>query len=500
MIPARSPLRTRRRYSRGRRAPVLVGTGLIFCLVTLFGACTDTDPSNPVTCDAGEIEITFGTDPLVIPRVWGGAYIQPSFVNGCGATVRPQPSAVTWVSSDTTVVTVIPLDRTTPQAYAWSRGFGTAAITVTLNDHPGQLEVEVSRPPTEASGFTVVDSGAVGLYTTDLWVHGDYAYSGSGPWTCPTGCGPLDGWLYVWQLQPDGGLARVDSMALPAARINDIKVSDDGSLGVASQELGAPGEDGIVILDLTDPAHPAVIGSYTSGLGHVHNVWIEQIGGRDYVFTVAEGSLQVLDVTDPAAPVRVAGFDAGSSFVHDVYVRDGLAFVSHWDAGLVILDVGNGMAGGAPDDPVEVSRVVTTDGNVHNAWYWPDAAVVFVGEENFPPPSRIDEVGVVHVVDVSDMADPVEVATYGVPGSTPHNFWLDESRAILFVGWYTNGLRAIDVSGTLSGDLDGQGRELGYIIPSGFRGAGSIWAPQLHDGVIYMSDIYNGVWAVTYDG
>ena len=33
---------------------------------------------------------------------------------------------------------------------------------------------------------------------------------------------------------------------------------------------------------------------------------------------------------------------------HDVYVRDGLAFLSHWDAGLIILDVGNGMAGGSP--------------------------------------------------------------------------------------------------------------------------------------------------------
>ncbi len=68
----------------------------------------------------------------------------------------------------------------------------------------------------------------------------------------------------------------------------------------------------------------------------------------------------------------------GSSGAYDVYVRDGLAFVSHWDAGLVILDVGNGIAGGSPTNPVEVSRVQTEGGNTNSAWYWPDAEGSYV--------------------------------------------------------------------------------------------------------------------------
>ena len=34
--------------------------------------------------------------------------------------------------------------------------------------------------------------------------------------------------------------------------------------------------------------------------------------------------------------------------IHDTYIRDGLAFVCAWDSGVMIFDVGNGIAGGSP--------------------------------------------------------------------------------------------------------------------------------------------------------
>ena len=79
------------------------------------------------------------------------------------------------------------------------------------------------------------------------------------------------------------------------------------------------------------------------------------------------GRLTIIDISNPGDPQVVADFYAGSSGAHDVYVRDGLAFVSHWDAGLVILDVGNGIAGGTPTNPVEVSRLQTVWGHTHSA-------------------------------------------------------------------------------------------------------------------------------------
>lgn len=208
-----------------------------------------------------------------------------------------------------------------------------------------------------------------------------------------------------------------------------------------------------------------------------------------------QGGLHVLDLSALDAPVEVEHYYAGESSVHDVYVRDGLAFVSHWDAGLVILDVGNGIAGGSPSNLVEVSRI-DLDGETHNAWYWPEAELVFVGEEDFQVPGEPEgEHGRVHVVDVRELENPAEIATLSPPdGIAPHNFWLDEEGAILYVGWYQRGVVAIDVSGPLAGDLATQGRELAVARPAGPLGDSNFWAVQLHRGRLYGADTVHGIW------
>ena len=360
-----------------------------------------------------------------------GVVVKATFTNACGSNSALLPNEVTWSSADSTIAGVNPLAGVNdPEAFVSSVGFGTTTISVDGKGAHGSMTFHVVKPETQASNFTVLGSGVTSaVENSDIWVHGAYAYTGTLVPCASASCPGTQGLLYVWHLSAGGGITKVDSLTLPAPGVNDIKVSEDGTFAVASQERGT--DNGIVILSLADPAHPTVLSHYTTDLQNgVHNTWIQTIGGRDYVFVcedtkdVGDGSaLRILDVTDRSAPVEVSHFYAGSSFVHDVYVRDGLAFVSHWDAGLIILDVGNGMAGGSPDNPVEVGRLVTQGGHTHNAWYWPARSLVFVGEERFPPPEQIDQVGVVHVVDVHDMSHPVEVATYRVPGSSPHNFW-----------------------------------------------------------------------------
>jgi len=367
---------------------------------------------------------------------------------------------------------------------------GSARIVATASGLSDTLFIDI-QPRGLSGSFRVVGTGGVSArYTSDLWVHGDHAYTGT--WSCRGGrCGDR---LFVWDVSSPAAPVAVDSVIVDATTVNDVKVSADGRIAVITHEGSSDQLNGVTILDLTDPAHPTVSRRYTSGLeSGVHNVWID----GDYVYVVADGAagLRILDVSDPSAPTTVASFYAGSSFLHDVYVRDGLAFLSHWDAGLVILDVGNGVAGGSPTNPVEVSRLITVGGDVHNAWYWPAAGYVFVGEEDFGTP------GMMHVVDVQDLGNPKEVATFRVAGATPHNFWVDEGRGILFAAWYANGVRAVDVNGSLLGRLDLQGRE----IASAQYGAGAgcqladatcTWAPQLHAGLVFASDMNTGLWVL----
>lgn len=368
---------------------------------------------------------------------------------------------------------------------------GSAQIIASVQGAADTLPITIASRDLNGS-FSIVGQGPVSArFTSDLWVHGDYAYTGT--WSCRSVmCGDR---LYVWDVSDPTSPVRTDSVVVDARTVNDVKIRADGSLAVITHEQSGDGLNGITLLDLTDPAHPSVITRFTSGLtSGVHNVWVE----GDYVYVAADGpgsGLRIVDISDPTHPTTVASYYAGSSFLHDVYVRDGLAFLSHWNAGLVILDVGNGVAGGSPSNPAEVSRITTAGGEVHNAWYWPTTGYVFVGEEDFGAP------GIMHVVDASDLSRPKEVATFRVPGATPHNFWLDEERAILYAAWYERGIRALDVSGELLGALELQGREIAsreYGTGSGCPGSTGTctWAPQLHNGLLYLSDMNTGLWVL----
>ena len=332
-------------------------------------------------------------------------------------------------------------------------------------------------------------------YTSDHWEHGTTAYSGT--WSCrsvPGGaCGDA---LLVWDLSA-GQPVLSDSVIVDARVVNDIKVSPDGRLGILTHEHSDDMLNGITLLDLADPNHPEVIVRFAAPdlSPGVHNVWIED----DYAYLVVDGTaassgLRILDIRDPAAPLIIARFYGGSSFLHDVYVRDGLAFLSHWDAGLIILDVGNGVKGGSPTAPQEVGRLDIPGYLVHNAWYWPEAGYVFLGDEiNLP--------GRVRILDVSDPARPVEVASITKSGAAPHNFWIDEQRGIGYFAWYEAGVQAFDVSGELLGSLDRQGR---FIAGSGYAPGGACvttsqqcaWAPQYHAGRLYVSDMNTGLWVL----
>lgn len=362
----------------------------------------------------------------------------------------------------------------------------TAVVTVTPRGLSGSFEQVGTGPVPER-------------YSADFWAHGGHAYSGTWGQRVVSGDTALGNTLYAWDIGTPTAPMRTDSVRLDARVVNDVKVSADGMLAVATHEHATDGRNGVTLLDLADPAHPAVITRFqddalTPG---VHNVWID--GTTLYVvIDGGGGGLAIVDISDPANPSILSRFHAGSSFLHDVLVRDGLAFLSHWNAGLVILDVGNGVAGGSPSNPVEVSRIELA-GQTHNAWYWPAGGYVFVGEEDFVSP------GIMHVVDVRQLTAPREVATFRVVGDTPHNFWLDEDREILYLAWYEKGIRALDVSGTLLGQLERQGREIASLeyggsgaCPGGTT-ATCTWSPQLIGGELWLADMNRGLVALRPD-
>ena len=243
---------------------------------------------------------------------------------------------------------------------------------------------------------------------------------------------------------------------------------------------------------------------------------LEGVAGSPVTFTATAsqgaGGIQLKSVT-PVPP--------GAPFVHDTYVRDGIVFMFAWDEGVRIYDVGNGMAGGTPAIPKQVGAIVTGTANagtvspsVHNGWWFHNPVTaekryLFVGQEG-PGSVGSSSSGDIHVVDVSNLAAPVEVAFYHHPDqpddSEPepidrktgvHNFWMDEPNQILYAAYYNGGVVALDVSGTLAGDL--ASRVIAVNRPGG-PGNTFTWGVQLANGSLYAVDMLSGLYQLQLQG
>jgi len=357
--------------------------------------------------------------------------------------------------------------------------------------------------PTPASSFRVEAGGdnVPDRYSSDLWVHGAWAYTGT--WGGVARNGHTGNVVKIWSLGASGAPTLTDSIVVPSiGTVSDVQVSEDGAVLVFSAERGT--NAGLYVYDLADPRAPAFRDSSLVASG-IHTATIADIGGRRYVFAArnpSDPALLIYDITDPGSMALVATVPIPPAYgIHDTYVRDGLAFVFAWNTGLIIYDVGNGMRNGRPDSPIEVSRLLTaSDGvpggsAVHNGWWFHnpvrgESRYLFVGQEGAGVIGSQSS-GDIHVVDVADLAQPMEVAVFRLDGAGTHNFWMDEPRQILYAAYYNGGVVALDVSGQLAGDLSN--RLIAHIQPGG-AGDTFTWGVQLSGGSLYAVDMLSGLW------
>ena len=225
--------------------------------------------------------------------------------------------------------------------------------------------------------------------------------------------------------------------SVEGSRTNDVKVytaSDGRDILVHSNEACAGGPGGFEIYDVSDPLNPVHLASVrvgdinetvadlfgTTDVG-VHNLWLFSQEDRDYVAAVVESvfdNFQVFDITDPADPQLVgawgaeelfdpgvgesddterilaavfewlaAGFGTSANrFLHDITINeDGTrAYLSNWDAGLVLLDISDLSSPSVVSVALDVEDG-SLDGEVnsHAAWPSEDGEIVVETEEDF---------------------------------------------------------------------------------------------------------------------
>jgi hypothetical protein len=392
---------------------------------------------------------------------------------------------------------------------------GTYRVVGTFAGKSAEALVQV-RPRDVRRPATLVGRLSLPVNAAEFWLHpgGRYGYLTT-----------MGDKAYAIDLGDPTRPTITDSVVVDARHINDLMTTEDGKFGVLTRENASTRKNGIVILSFEDPAHPKPIAEFTETVtGGVHSTFIYK--GYIYLTDDATGSLRVIDLRDPYHPKQVARWETPSSkagnYVHDVDVQDGLAYLSYWNDGLIILDVGNGIKGGSPEAPKLVSqykydldalyREVEAVGGpgfirgAHTAWR--HGKYVFVGDEVFSAVPRNTEgsgvnalgraYGRLHVVDVSDIHNPRAVAYYEPKDGGTHNVWV--AGDTLYMGDYQGGLRVLDISGELRGDLLRQGREIAHVTTADGQGvrpnAPNTWGAIYRNGLIYAPDINTGLWIV----
>jgi plastocyanin len=399
---------------------------------------------------------------------------------------------------------------------------GTYLVTASSGQHSASASVVVRARNVEREVDVVSHVPIPDVQMSEEWIIGHHAYLAT-----------IADKLFVYDIADAANPRLLDTLKVDARLINDISTTPDEKIGVFTREGASNRKNGIVFLDTSDPAHLKVLSEYTATVsGGVHSAYIDS----HYVYLTddATGSLRIIDFQDAKHPKEVArwqtenptvvtintemGSISSGRYLHDLQVKDGIAYLAYWRDGLVILDVGNGMAGGTPENPKLITQYrfnhyeLYGDGwlaGTHSVFRYKN--YLFVGDEVFPAifniedRDRIPVRAICHVMDLSDIKHPKEVAQYEAPEGGSHNFWA--ANDMLYEGYYSGGARVLDISGELRGDLYRQGREIARFWTGdakGFRpNLPFTWGgqpcsvtcdtPELN-GLMYFNDIHSGLW------
>jgi hypothetical protein len=380
-------------------------------------------------------------------------------------------------------------------------GNEVARQTVRINERNVQQRLELV-------GHSLVNN----VHTSDLWVWEgaegrDYAITGT--WGG-------SGETYFWDVTDPANMVPIDTVTVDARTVNDVKISDDGSIAVITREGASNRRNGIVIMDVSDPHNVEIVSEYTEDLtGGVHNAFIYE----DHVYAVNNGrKYDIINIEDPANPYTVSKFELGTPnrAIHDVWIEDGIAYSSNWSDGIVVTDVGSTpeantpegheLGIGSPSNPVQLGQYTYPSGWNHAAFPFKSESTgdfyVIAGDEAFPRGINVENeptvpAGWIHFVKFDGWENPEEVARYEVPEAGTHNMWVEGD--LLYIAYYNAGLRVVDISGELMGNLYDQGREVAHYTTTHHEGyvpnAAMAWGPQPFKGHIFMSDWNSGLWS-----
>ncbi|MCC6318069.1 MAG: Ig-like domain-containing protein [Gemmatimonadaceae bacterium] len=389
-----------------------------------------------------------------------------------------------------------------PGRYTLQAQVGTAFARTVLDVKPRDVRRRIT-----VTGRGTVNTTA----TSDLW-----------PWTgkdgrdyCLVGTWGGDGYALVFDITDMNNIVKTDSIKVDARTINDVTVSPDGRYGVLTREGASNRVNGVVILDLANPAHPRVASTFDEDLtGGVHNAFAT----NDYLYAISGGQKYVIiDVRDIYKPRRAGEYRHPGARIHDLWVNNGIAYSAQGGIGAVIVDVGNGKWGGTPQNPKLINVFPIASGHEIYPYFQKSTGktYLFLGDEEMSREGRVWEGtnyratlgspggvaqtsgGYVHIVDATDPMNMKKVGRYHLEDYGSHDIIVEDD--VLYQAYYDGGVRVVDVSGELLGNLAEQRREIAVFKPYDPKGhtanAPFVMNAMPWKGQVLFTDFNSGLWA-----
>lgn len=271
--------------------------------------------------------------------------------------------------------------------------------------------------------------------------------------------------LYSGGAFSQGTLTRISQLDMPVNGSFDIWAYLDTLTGI---EYALLGSDGLVVVDVSDPANPTQV-AHIPGIAHFDiKVW------KQYAYTVnggGGGSGYIVDLTDPLNPFVADSFPSahniwidengymyaeypdlkiydlnpdplnpsliysdGVNGGHDAFVKGNLLYDFHGYPGTNIYNISN------PASPELLCNIF--DPKIayhHSGWVSEDDNYLFICDE-LADTGHAD----ITVWDISDYNNPSKVGFYEDSFATVHNMYVVDEFA--YVPYYSAGLRIFDIS------------------------------------------------------
>ncbi len=238
---------------------------------------------------------------------------------------------------------------------------------------------------------------------------------------------------------------------------------------------------GLDIIDIADPANLAVVGHYDTQIDPEFNTatWDIAITGNTAYVADSHSGLHILDLTDPIHPTLIARYDSDIP-QRRITLHDNLALVSGGNTDLLILDVSD------PDAVTERSRIAPSpESELGFQRHTFDGDLLYTAEQTAG----------YRVFDLSNPADPIELAHLSTDISTPYGDFVGITYELLVDGdlLYTAnssaGLTIYDNANPLSPIL------LRHAIAAIPQAGSYVWMRdiELRDNLMFVTAASNGL-------